>query len=93
MPLRTIGRTAEDSPEFTIGVLGGANVHVYEALVDKFSSKPIGSQNLVISTVETPEDLKGIQLLYISKAFSPRAKAQLKRKKWIEALLKDQVGA
>jgi len=75
-----------DSPEFTIGVLGGTAV--YEALVDKFSSKPIGSQNLVISTVEAPEDLEGIQLLYISKTFT-KSKGATETQKWIK-LLKDQ---
>ncbi|MGB1032742.1 MAG: YfiR family protein, partial [Flavobacteriales bacterium] len=77
-----------DGSEFTIGVLGGKSVH--DELVDKFSSKPIGGQSLVIASVESTADLDGIQLLYISKAFSKNSGA-VETQKWIQELKDESV--
>lgn len=74
--------------DFTIGVL--SSDAVFAELIDKFSSKPIGGQSLVISNVETLKDTEGIQLLYISKEFT-RSQGAEETQKWITALKNESV--
>ncbi|MEO0404102.1 MAG: YfiR family protein [Bacteroidota bacterium] len=69
--------------EFTIGVVGEESV--FNELIDKYATKPVGSQSLALRLLENEKDLEGIQMLYISNAFF-REYGLDEVKKWINAV-------
>ncbi|NQX91055.1 MAG: YfiR family protein [Flavobacteriales bacterium] len=69
--------------EFTIGVIG--DQYVFDELLDKYATKPVGSQSLSLRFMEGEKDIEGIQMLYISNAFF-REFGESEVKKWVDAV-------